>query len=318
MTKPVTTLAVLMLHEQGRLDLDAPFADYVPGYRQPGVLERFDMETGHYETRPARTAITVRQLLSHTSGYGYWFLDAPLYRLTTGAPELFDPPFLMWEPGTRFAYGVSTDVLGLIVPAISGLGLAEFFAERIFAPLGMRDTGFALPADIDRLGTLHARRDGGWDEAPLERVSHEARGGGGLYSTAPDYLRLARFFLAGGVLDGTRLLEERTVASMQSNQIGALDAHRQTTALPERSNDFLFMDGSQKFGLGFMIETRDQPSGRKAGTSSWAGIANTYFWIDPRAGVAAVLCMQTTPFADPVSVDIYRGFERAVYDALSI
>lgn len=316
MTKPVTTLAVLMLHEQGRLDLDAPLAEYLPDYRQPEVLERFDMHTGRYETRPAKTAVTIRQLLSHTSGYGYWFLHAPLYRLTDGAPALFDPPFLMFEPGTRFAYSVSMDVLGQVVPAISGLGLAEFFADRIFAPLKMRDTGYELPADIDRLGTVHARREGGYTEATLERTSHDARGGGGLYSTAPDYLRLVRFFLNGGELDGVRLLEASTVARMCSNQIGALYAARQTTAFPGRTNDFLFMDGSQKFGLGFMIETRDGSAGRKTGTLSWAGIANTYFWIDPQTGIGAVLCMQTTPFSDPVSVDIYRRFERAVYDSL--
>lgn len=315
MTKPVTTLAVLMLCERGALALDAPLAEYLPGYRQPEVLERFDSVTGEYTTRPARRAITIRQLLSHTSGYGHWFLDPPLYRLTTGAPELFDPPFLMSEPGTQFAYSVSTDVLGQVVPAVTGLGLADFCAERIFAPLGLRDTGYALPADIGRLATLHARRGDAYEELPLERTAHDARGGGGLYSTAPDYLRLLRFFMNGGELDGVRLLSSAHVAEMMRNQIGALHAVRQTTALPERTNDFIFMDGTQKFGLGFMIETRDRATGRKTGSVSWAGIANTYFWIDPVSRLGAVLCMQTTPFADPVSIDIYRGFERAVYDA---
>lgn len=317
MTKVVTSLAAMMLCEQHRISLDAPFADYVQAYRQPGVLVSFDKSTLTYRTREAASRITIRQLLTHTSGYGYWFLDEPLLKLTTGTPELFNPPFLMSEPGTRFAYSTSTDVLGLLVPELSGVSLAEFFRARIFAPLGMSDTGYALPQNSQRLVRLHAHRGNGYVELPLETEPPEPRGGGGLYSTARDYLKLLRLFMHGGLADGQRLLSEEGIAAMTRNQIGPLFAERQKTALPERANDFVFMDGSQQFGFGFMIETRDRASGRSAGTLSWAGIANTYFWLDPRAGIAAVLLMQTTPFSDPVCIELLGRFERAVYNAVA-
>ena len=317
MTKPVTTLAILMLCEEGKLELDTPLSDVLPGYREPPVLESFDMVTGRYRTREAAQAVTIRQLLSHSSGYGYWFLDAPLYRLTSGSPELFDPPFLMAEPGTRFGYSVSTDVVGQVVPVLSGLSLDVFFAERIFEPLGMRDTGYALPEDRDRLSSLHVRQAQGFAEQPLETEAQAPRGGGGLFSTMPDYLALLGVFLNGGRAGDRRIVGRTWIEEAGRNQIGDLDAVMQTTALPARTNDFIFMDGTQKFGLGFMIETRDASTGRKAGSLSWAGIANTYFWIDPATGIAAVICMQLSPFADPACIDVYRRFERAVYDALS-
>jgi methyl acetate hydrolase len=316
MTKVVTSLGVMMLIDEGRLTLDGALADYLPGYRQPDVLESFDAATGRYTVRPAGSQITIRQLLTHTGGYGYWFLDPPLKHLTTGAPELFDPPFLIAEPGLKFAYSVATDVLGLVVPAVSGVGLAEFLAERIFEPLGIRDTGYALPPDVDRLPAVHARRSDGFEELPKERTAGVVRGGGGLYSTADDYLRLLRLFINDGVGDGRRLASAETIAAMRSNQIGELIAVPQRTAFPARANDFIFMDGTQKFGFGFMIEMRDQHTGRAAGSYGWAGILNTYFWIDPAAEIAAILLMQTSPFSDPISIDLYRRFERAVYDAL--
>jgi CubicO group peptidase (beta-lactamase class C family) len=314
MTKLVTSLAVMMLVEERRIDLDGAFVDYVPGYRQPEVLESFDASTRRYTTRPADSAITVRQLLTHTSGYGYWFLHAPLLALTDGAPNLLDPPFLIYPPGQRFAYGSSTDVLGQIIAPVTGLTLEGFFAERIFAPLGMIDSGFEIPTDSGRLVTRHARRDG-----ELVEIENETSpttiptGGTGLYSTAPDYLRLLRLFLCGGTLDGRRLLTPESIAAITRNQIGDLKAEPQQKALAERSNDFIFMDGSQRFGFGVLIETRARPTGRSAGTFSWGGIFNTYFWVDPRADVAAVLLMQTSPFADPESVALLESFERSVY-----
>ena len=314
MTKLVTSLAVMMLVEEGKIELDAPFAEYVPGYRQPDVLESFDAATKRYATRPAEAPVTVRGLLAHTAGYGYWFLDAPLLALTRGAPELFDPPFLMHAPGRKFAYSSGTDVLGRLFEPVTGMALETFFAERIFGPLGMADTGYSVPADGARLVTVHARAGGPLEERPNETRGEAPRGGGGLYSTAPDYLRLLRLLLNGGELDGRRLVARALAEAIAANQIGALHAEPQRTALPERSNDFIFMDGSQKFGCGVMIETRTQATGRAAGTFSWGGIYNTYFWVDPRAGIAAVVLMQTAPFADPLSVDFYARFERAVYD----
>jgi CubicO group peptidase (beta-lactamase class C family) len=314
MTKLVTSLAVMMLVEERRIDLDGAFGDYVPGYKQPEVLQSFDANTRRYTTRPADSAITVRQLLTHTAGYGYWFLHAPLLLLTSGTPNLLDPPFLIYPPGQRFAYGSSTDVLGQIIAPVTGLTLESFFAQRIFEPLGMADTGFQTPTDAGRLVPRHSRRDGGFAEIENETsITGVPTGGTGLYSTAPDYMRLLRLFLSGGVLDRQRLIGQESIAAIARNQIGELKAEPQQRALAERSNDFIFMDGTQRFGFGVLIETRDRPTGRSAGSFSWGGIFNTYFWVDPRADLAAVLLMQTSPFADPESVALLESFERAVY-----
>lgn len=316
MTKLVTSVAVMMLVEEGKVDLDAPFAAYVRDYRQPEVLESFDARTKRYSTRPAREAVTVRRLLAHTAGYGYWFLDAPLLALTAGVPALFDPPFLIHEPGARFAYSVSADVLGLLVEPVTGLALETFMRQRIFEPLGMLDSGYALPRDRERLVAVHARTPQGLEQVPIEQAGEAPRGGGGLCSTAGDYLRLLQLLLNGGGRGGRRLLSERSVAAIASNQIGGLDATRQRTALPARSNDFVFMDGSQKFGFGVAIETRDRPGGRSAGSYGWGGIYNTYFWVDPAAALAAVLLLQVSPFADPQCVELLARFERGVYETL--
>ena len=314
MTKLVTSVAVMMLVEERRIDLDRPFADYVAGYKQPEVLESFDPNTRRYTTRPADRAITVRQLLNHTSGYGYWFLHAPLLALTSGAPNLLEPPFLMYPPGERFAYGSSTDVLGQIIAPVTGLALETFFAERIFMPLGMVDTGYGVPRDATRLVTRHATRGSRFVEIENETsVDAVPTGGTGLYSTAPDYLRLLQLVLSGGALAGRRLLAREHVATIITNQIGTLRADPPTKALAERSNDFIFMDGSERFGFGVLIEARNRPSGRAAGTFSWGGVFNTYFWADPCADLAAVLLMQTSPFADPQSVALLQSFERCVY-----
>lgn len=313
MTKLVTSLAVMMLVEEGKIELDQPFASYFPGYRQPGVLKSFDAKTKHFDVTPPGHPITVRQLLTHTSGYGYWFLHAPLLDLTGRAPELFDLPFLTSAPGERFTYGVSTDVLGQAVEPVSGASLESFFAKRIFGPLAMNSTSYRLPAVAERLAPIHARSADGFVEQPNEVEAPPAHGGGGLYSTAADYLALLRLFMRGGEVSGRQLIDSRYIRMMTENQIGDLRAERQRTALPSRTCDFLFMDGTQKFGFGVMIETEDRPNGRSAGSYGWGGIYNTYFWVDPRAGLGAVLLMQTSPFSDPSSVAFYRRFEASVY-----
>jgi CubicO group peptidase (beta-lactamase class C family) len=303
-----------MLRDEGRLELDAPLVDYLPSFEQPGVLESFHRQSLTYATRPAERPITVRQLLTHTSGFGYWFLDAELRMLMDGPPDYFNAPFLMYEPGTRFAYGISMDVLGQIIEPLSGLSLERFFQQRIFAPLGLSSTGFDLPNDPTRLAALHVRESTGFVERPNELASEPPRGGGGLYSTARDYLTLLRLFLNDGCHDRGRLLDASTLTEMTSNQIGALFAEPPVTAVPQHTHNFIFMDGTQKFGFGVMLETRDQPTGRAAGSFAWAGIYNTYFWVDPRAGFAGVVLMQTSPFSDPVNIEVCRRFERAVYE----
>jgi CubicO group peptidase (beta-lactamase class C family) len=177
----------------------------------------------------------------------------------------------------------------------------------------MRDTGYRLPADRSRLTGVFRRSGTGFRQAPLETEDHVVRGGGGLYSTAPDYRRLLRCLLRGGELDRVRVLTPDSVAEITRNQIGDIDARMQRTALAERSNDFVFMDGSQKFGFGVMIETADRPAGRAAGSYSWAGITNTYFWVDPVNDLAAVLMLQIAPFAAATCIEVLQEFETAIY-----
>src|SRR5690606_21404948 len=292
MTKPLTSVAVLMLEEEGKLSLDDPLARHVPGYEQPPVLASFDEATGEFTVRPPKRAVTIRDLLTHTSGYGYWFLDRELLIEAKGRIDYLNAPFLMHDPGERFSYGISTDVVGQVVEPLSGMPLKRFFAERITGPLGMTDTGFDLPTDATRLAALHTCTDDGFEAAPSEMHGPPPRGGGGLYSTARDYAALVRMLLGFGVGDrGERLLETKSVAAMTSNQIGGLVAATQRSAYPQRSLDFSFLDGTHKFGFNLIVETRDRAGRRGAGSWGWAGIFNTYFWGDPEAGIGTVLMM---------------------------
>jgi CubicO group peptidase (beta-lactamase class C family) len=316
MTKLLTSIAVLQLHERSLVDLDAPFARYFPGFRQPPVLRSFDFATRTFEASSAATAITVRQLLTHTSGYGYWFLHRELFELMGAEPEYYNPPFLMSEPGTGFHYGIGTDVLGQLVAPVAGLDLPAYFAAELLEPLAMRDTGYALPTDPERLAAVHAVVNGSLVAQRRETQGEAPRGGGGLYSTASDYLALLRMLLNGGAVGGQRCLAESTVRMLASDQVSPLRVDRQTTAAPARTADFAFMDGSQAFGLGVLLETRARPSGRGAGSYGWAGILNTYFWVDPVAGIAAVLCMQMTPFCAPACLALCNAFETGLYDLL--
>jgi methyl acetate hydrolase len=317
MTKLVTSVGVLMLADRGIVDVESPFKAYFPAFRQPPVLRSFSPQSREFTAAPAARDVTVRELLTHTSGYGYWFLNAEIRALKGAAPEYYDPPFLMHEPGTRFQYGVSTDVLGQMFEPVTGLELADFLEREVFVPLGMVDTDYDVPRDAARLVSLHALAGGGgFTEAPNELRGERPRGGGGLYSTAKDLLALLRMLLGGGSAAGVSLLRAETVAALTSNQVGALAVPRQRTVFPPRSDDFLFMDGTQKFGFGGLVETRPKPDGRAAGSYSWGGIYNTYFWVDPVAAIAAVVLMQVSPFSAPVCIDVCDRFERAVYHAL--
>ncbi len=309
MTKLVTSVAVLMLVDEGRVSLDATVADYVGDFVQPPVLRSFDAKTGEYTTRAASRDATLRELLSHSGGYGYWFLDEPLRVASGDSPNLFDPPFLMSDPGAAFAYSSSHDVAGLVIEAASGKPIERFFADRIFEPLGMQDTGFELPADPSRLVPIAKRNDGAFEWLENESRGPQARGGGGLYSTLADYGRLLAMLMHGG----SPLLRSASAAQISANQLGKLKAARQKTALPSRTNDFIFMDGTQTFGLGVMIETHDQPGRRARESFGWAGIFNSYFWIDPRTGVGAIILMQLQPFSDPGCVETLNRFESSVY-----
>jgi methyl acetate hydrolase len=316
MTKLVTSVGVMMLVDEGLLSLDATLGEYVPGFRQPPVLVDFDTQSGSYTTRPALRDATLRELLSHTGGYGYWWLHEPL-RLASGEkPDLARPPFLVADPGTAFAYSTSTDVIGLLFEPLTGQPLDAYLRDRIFEPLGMVDTGYRRPANRSRLAQVHRRAGAGFRQLPDDAPDNDVSGGTGLFSTAADYSRLLRCLLAGGEADGRRLLSAAAVQAIASNQVGELEAGMQRTAFADRSNDLIFMDGSQKYGFGVMVEMVQQPGKRSVGSYGWGGICNTYFWVDPTRNLAAVLMLQMLPFANRQCVDLLDRFERAVYEAM--
>jgi CubicO group peptidase (beta-lactamase class C family) len=228
---------------------------------------------------------------------------------------------LLFEPGTQWIYGPGVDWIGRLVEKLSGKNLEEYFRDQIFTPLKMSDTFYNVPeAKQARLVTAHQRQDGRADGPLTERANSPQRpattfnGGGGLASTASDYIRFARMILNGGTLDGARILSADTIGLMSRNQIGEVGVPAVKTALPALSMDFTFInDGRDKWGLGFLITTTQVAGKRSAGSLSWGGIHNTYFWIDPSRGVAGVVMMQLLPFADTKALAIYDTFERGVY-----
>jgi methyl acetate hydrolase len=321
MTKPVTSVALMQLFEQGRVGLDDPAEKYLPELAGLKVFESFNAATGAYRLRPASRPPTVRQLLTHTSGFGYAFTSATLRDFKPSAGETY--PFggpLLFDPGERWHYGTSVDVVGRLVEVVSGQKLEDYFREHIFAPLKMDDTSYNVPeakgprlvAQQQRAGE---RMDGSIElQNPQPGLNIPAPvGGGGLASTASDYGRFMRMLLNGGELDGVRVLKADTVALMGQNQIGAVSVPALKTALA-RSADFTFIaDGRDKWGLGFLITT-DQVAGKRSpGSLSWGGINNTFFWIDPARGIGGVIMMQYLPFADAKALAVYDAFERGAY-----
>lgn len=323
MTKAIASVAAMQLVEQGRLHLDEDLGSLLPQLANPEVLEGFDDE-GKPVTRPAAGPITLRHLLTHTSGFGYEFMSAELtqYRVhhpaAPGSLASLNAPLLA-DPGTRWIYGISTDWVGLAVEAASGMKLGDWLARHVTGPLGMKDTTFAFDAAVKaRLTPLHARMpDGTLMPFPVHfggGENAEFQGaGGGLISTARDYLHFCRMILNRGQLNGARILRPDSVTEMASNQV-TMPAGRMTTNMPGLSTDFdLFPMMDCGWGLGFLINPEPGPDGRAAGSLAWAGIANSYYWIDPESDIAAVLCMQHLPFGEPATVEVLRAFERAVY-----
>ncbi len=329
MTKAITSTAAMQLVEQGKMALDRPIAEVLPELAAPQVLEGFDA-AGEPRLRPARRPITLRHLITHTAGFVYdiWNPEMGRYMEQSGVPgiitcqnQALQLP-LVFEPGEKWDYGINIDWVGKAVERVSGQRLGMYFAEHLFAPIGMRDTAFKLTPDHrSRLTAMHARaEDGSLAPIPFEMVQEPEfeMGGGGLYSTAADYLAFARLFLNDGrSADGAQVLKPETVRLMAQNAIGDLNVQALKTALPASSNDAEFFPGMvKKWGLGFMISTEAVPGGRNAGSLAWAGLGNTYFWIDPAKGVAGVILMQLLPFADAKALAVFDRFEKAVYAAL--
>jgi len=318
MTKPVTSLAVMQLVEQGRLSLDDPAEKYLPQLANLKVFETFDAKTGEYTLRPAKRAPTVRHMLTHTAGLGYNFTSPIVRDFKPRAGESYVAGPLLFHPGERWLYSTGIDWGGRIVEALSRKNLEVYFRDHILGPLGMTDTSYNQAEDrLPRFTLVHRRRlDGTFQVDPVQPPMSVTQpiGGGGLASTAPDYIRFLRMLLNQGTLNGVRIASVETVAAMSRNHIGSAGVRAVTTALPQRSSDFTFVaDGRDKWGIGFMITADGKPGRRSAGSLSWGGLNNTYFWVDPVRGVAGVILMQFLPFSDSKALAVYDAFEREVY-----
>jgi methyl acetate hydrolase len=329
MTKALTGTAAMQLVEQGRLELDRAAADWVPELAEIQVLEGFD-DAGQPLTRPPRRPITLRHLLTHTAGFSYeiWSEEVIRYQQAKGIPGIITcrnaalTTPLLCDPGERWEYGINIDWAGRMVEAASGRRLGAYLEENIFEPLGMRDTAFKLRPDMRaRLAKIHQRgEDDGLVALDLE-IPQEPEfemGGGGLYGTAGDYLKFVRMILNRGAANGDRVLQPETVDMMARNQMGENRVRAVKTAMPPLSNDAEFFPGMPKtWGLTFMINMEEAPTGRAAGSLAWAGLANSYYWIDPNRGVGGVYLSQVLPFADKKALPLYFDFERTVYRHLS-
>jgi len=322
MTKPVTSVAIMQLVEAGKVKLDSPASTYAPDLARVQVLD-----SGVLRTR--KSPITVRQLLTHTSGFAYEFMNRDLAgqvasgkvaSAMAGGDAFLKAP-LMFDPGTRWEYGISTDWLGRIVELVSGKTLEQYFREHIFEPLAMKDSFFRVPADKrSRVAASYQRQaDGTLLKKPAMTApdSDFFSGGGGLSSTASDYITFVRALLGGGQLGGKRILKTETVALMGRNHIGDLSVRPLPSLAPQFSTDMAELPGNlDKFGLGFALNSRAVEGGRGPNTMAWAGIFNTFFWIDREKKIGAVLLMQASPFLDGDIRKVLDDFERAVYRSI--
>jgi methyl acetate hydrolase len=324
MTKAVTATAALQLVEQGKLKVEEPVARHLPELEKLEVLDGFDA-AGKPKLHPARTPVTLHHLLTHTSGFCYdtWSADMLRWEKATGtrlgATAVAPLTPLMFEPGSRWQYGTSMDWTGKLVERVSGLTLEQYFTRNICEPLGMKDTLFSVPEEkYSRLVSRYRRQpDGSLKEDRRERPTppKEFNGGGGLYSTAVDYVRFMQMILRRGRGNGKdRILRASTVGIMSRNQIGGLSAGKLKTVRPAVSADVDFHPGHiDKFGFGFLINPDAYDGGRSAGSLAWAGVENTFYWIDPKRQLCAVLMMHFLPFADKEAIALLGEFERGVY-----
>lgn len=324
MTKALASLAALQQVDAGRLTLDGPIGDVLPELAQPQVLTGFDA-AGKPLTRPAARPITLRHLLTHTAGYGYFFIHPELlqYFAAVGMPEpgslagIRTP--LLYDPGDKWEYSVSIDWAGLAVEAVTGSRLGDYMAEHVFAPLGMTATGFhdALPANAAK---VHVRDENGKLQVqPMFLGGGEYHNaGGGLVGTAPDYARFVRAILRGGELDGQRIVSPDMIAEMSRNQIGDLRAGFMGSAMPHLAPPFDgFPDQHTGWTLAFLTNPEPGPNGRSAGSLNWAGIFNSYYWIDPAKGLGGVFMSQLSPFGDEGALDCFGALERMAYTGVS-
>ena len=328
MTKLVTTIAALQLMEQGKLDLDTPISAYAPELNELQVLKGFVPDDTPILEK-ANRAPTARELMTHTAGYVYEIWNANALKgsqlgitpsLLSEGNYLAAP--LAFQPGTAWEYGINTDWLGFLVERLSGQRLADYFDEHIFMPLGMADTFYELPANkLDRSVMMMARAAEGlvplpsFQPTPMKKgsMAHYS-GGGGLSSTVKDYGRVLQMLLNSGSLDEKTLLKAETVNSMFQNNIGDIQPAALATVMPTLSNTADMSFGEKAtFGLGLLLHTDGITGGRKANTGSWAGLFNSYYWVDREAGTYGIFGTQVLPFYDGVAIETLLEFEQAVY-----
>ena len=329
MSKAVTGAAAMQLVERGELQLDAPASDVLSVLGEVGVLEGFDAD-GRPQVRPARTPITLRHLLTHTAGFGYelWSNDLVRYNQATGTPSIMACELAsltapaLFDPGDQWMYGTSIEHVGRIVEEVSGVRLGEYMHQHILGPLGMVSTAFRISDEMRaRKAAIHVRTgDGSLTTFDFEmRQEPEVElGGAGLYGTVEDYSRFLQMILGRGRRDGVQVLRPETVDRMVVNNMGNLRVVPLPTAMPGFSGDAEFYPGTEKsWGLTFQINEEPLPTGRPAGGLMWAGLANSYYWIDMENQVAGTYISQQFPFADPRSFRLFEATERAYYASIA-
>lgn len=329
MTKALTAAGVMQQVERGKLDLDSPASKWLPALDAVKVLEGFDI-AGAPRLRAPKRAITLRHLLTHTAGFGYetWNAEIGRFQQATGTPSMstcreaaFAAP-LLFDPGERWNYSIGIDWAGRVLAAVSGKKLGAYLEENLLAPLGMKDTGFRITAAMrERLAKVHLRGEDGAlavTDLQIEQAPEIEMGGGGMYSSAADYLKFVRMFLNRGKANGHQVLKPETVDLMARNHMGATRVTLLRSVIPQRSLDAEFFPGVAKsWGLSFQINEEKAPTGRPAGGLMWAGLSNCYFWIDPASGVGGVFLSQVLPFCDRKALPLYYDFEKAVYQSLN-
>ncbi len=327
MTKAITSVAAVQCVERGMLTLDTPAAEVVPAIAHAQVLTGFDA-AGKPTFRAPRRPITLRHLLTHSAGFSYeiWNTDIQKVQAALGIPSVttceekaLTLP-LLFDPGERWEYGINIDWAGRMVEAVSGRKLGEYLRENVLEPLGMRSTAFFVtPQMRERLAGTHLRGpDGKLAPFPFELPQQPEfeMGGGGLYGTAGDYLRFIRMILNGGQLGGERVLAPETVVSLGLNHMGDCRVGLLKAAIPLTNDAEFFPSIEKSWSLAFQLNHAPLPTGRPAGGLMWAGLANSYFWIDPVTGIGGVYMTQIFPFADTESLPLYYELETATYQSL--
>ncbi len=328
-TKAITGTAILQCVEEGKLDLDAPAKNYAPDIGKLQVIEGFDA-AGKPRLRPPRRDVTTRQLMLHTAGFGYDFFNETYNRLAkehgqpsviTSSRAAINTP-LLFDPGDKWEYGSNIDWCGQVVEGVRGKRLGEVMRERIFDPLGMKDTAFSMTSSMRRrLARVHQREaDGSLTpllDFELPQEPEVDMGGHGLYGTVGDYCRFIRMYLNDGAGENGRVLKPETVHMAEKNGLGDKKIRVLPGVIPSLSNDAEFFPGlSKSWSLTFMVNDEQAPTGRPAGAIGWAGLANLFYWIDRQNGIGGYWATQILPFGDPTSFTGYMDFETAAYRSI--